>query len=160
VQRLPALQDALEERARSVNTDPAYLVDFMKDLRERLARVPAAPLKAVTADASADPLLATTMWLPRSQDGGPTSAMPHLVRGRWVEFIDDNGRRSRARLNWISPVGGVCLFKDYLDNATFTIALADLNRQLDDGRARIVESLGISRHAIEYAIRHLGLADA
>jgi len=59
----------------------------------------------------------------------------------------------------MSPIGAVCLFKDYLENATFTLELSDLDEQLNRKLARLVESLGVSRHAIEYAIQNMGLVN-
>ena len=59
----------------------------------------------------------------------------------------------------MSPIGSVCLFKDYLENDTFTLELSDLNEQLNQKRARLVACLGVSRHAIEFASQNLGLVN-
>ena len=64
-----------------------------------------------------------------------------------------------ARLHWMSPIGSVCLFGDYLENDTVLLELSDLNEQLNLNRARPVASLGVSRHAIEYASQNLGLVN-
>ena len=59
----------------------------------------------------------------------------------------------------MSPIGSVCLFGDYLENDTVLLEFSDLNEQLNLNRARPVASLGVSRHAIEYASQNLGLVN-
>lgn len=173
IRRLPALHSRLDEGAKSVNADPAYLANFTAALRDTQGAALSAALKrpaetapppATMTEKSADEStdkspLATTLRLPGLQETAKFATMPHLVRGRWIEFIAEDGKRSRARLNWMSPVSAVCLFRDYLENDSFTIEFAELGKALEEKRARVVESLGVSRHAIDFAIRHLGLAD-
>ncbi|MCY7387387.1 MAG: DUF1631 domain-containing protein [Burkholderiales bacterium] len=160
---LPLLQSRLDEGAQSVQCEPDYLAAFMAQLRAAQADNLSGSLRRTAsrertaAQDSAVSALATTSQLKAT---GLFLAMPHLVRGHWVEFIDeDTGARRRARLNWMSPIGAVCLFRDYIDNTSFTIELKELSEQLDQKRARLVESLGISRHAIEFAIRNMGLGN-
>ena len=148
LRRLPVLMGNLEEGAQSVGCDPAYLTAFVSQLRELHTAAWNAPFE------TAGPPLAHT------GDDAAASTPPGLRRGEWVEFSADGGKTRRARLNWLSPIGGNYLFKDYLKNETFTVDLKELNQQLSSGRAQLVRSLGISRHAIEYAIKHLGDADA
>lgn len=156
VRRLPALQSRLDEAAASVQVDPAYLAQFNAQLRDVhsttlsgvLRRPDTAPAPPPRVDLTATMKLKIT---------GEFTALPHLMRGQWIEFEDeDTHHLRRARLNWMSPISAVCLFKDYLENETFTIELKSLDEQIRKKQARQVESLGISRHAIDYAIQHLG----
>jgi len=168
MRRLPDLQSRLDEGAKSVRADPAYLAEFMAQLRAThsfslsgaLWRADKLPRSKAAVDRAKVDLAATQQL----RITGQFTALPHLMRGHWIEFADSDGDRGgrprRARLNWMSPIGAVCLFKDYLAGETFTIELKDLDQQLRQHQARQVESLGISRHAIDYAIKNLGAASA
>jgi len=161
LRNLPLLQSRLDEGAKSVDADPAYVEASLAQLRATHTRSLSGALRGgnvlARTDRFASPGFSSNSPLKAT---GHFSAMPHLVRGRWVEFTDEaSGKRRRARLNWMSPIGAVCLFKDYLENATFTLELSDLDEQLNRKLARLVESLGVSRHAIEYAIQNMGLVN-
>jgi hypothetical protein len=159
LRNLPLLQGHLDEGAKSVGADAEYVASFLAQLRAIHTRTLSGTLRRSDADVRTGSY-ATVVQGNSSQleATGHFSAMPHLVRGRWIEFNDEaHGKRRRARLNWMSPIGAVCLFKDYLENDTFTLELKDLNDQLNRKTARLVESLGVSRHAIEFAIRNIGL---
>ncbi|HRA23651.1 MAG TPA: DUF1631 family protein, partial [Usitatibacteraceae bacterium] len=75
-----------------------------------------------------------------------------LARGAWYEFTEDDGTVRRARLAWVSPVQGACVFKDIARNRSFAISLADLRAKRDAGRARPVDGPGVARSSIEGAL--------
>ncbi|MEP7157231.1 MAG: DUF1631 family protein [Betaproteobacteria bacterium] len=159
--RLPDLHSRLDEGAKSVHADPAYFAEFMTQLHATHSFSLTGALWRPAGQTPRKPAidLAATQQLKIT---GQFTALPHLMRGHWIEFIDDvagelEGRARRARLNWMSPIGAVCLFKDYLADETFTIDLKDLDEQIRGKRASLVASLGISAHAIDYAIRNLGV---
>ena len=76
-----------------------------------------------------------------------------LGRGAWYEFTQDDGTVCRARLAWVSPVQGACVFKDIAHNRSFAISLADLRAQRAEGRARPVDGPGVSHSSIEGALQ-------
>ena len=78
-----------------------------------------------------------------------------LARGVWFEFTDDDGTHHRARLNWLSPVQGACVFKDPARNRSFAISLADLRARRDAGRARPVDGPGVASASVEGALQDL-----
>jgi hypothetical protein len=161
LRNLPLLQGRLDEGAKSVDADPAYVAAFLAQLRTTHTNTQSGVLHGATELARTDRFAASGFGLNSPlKSTGQFSAMPHLVRGRWVEFTDEaSGKRRRARLNWMSPMSSVCLFKDYLENDTFTLELSELNEQLNQKQARLVASLGVSRHAIDYATQNLGLVN-
>ncbi|MCL4689021.1 MAG: DUF1631 family protein [Burkholderiales bacterium] len=75
-----------------------------------------------------------------------------LSRGAWYEFTEDDGTVRRARLAWVSPVQGACVFKDIARNRSFAISLADLRAKREAGRARPVDGPGVARSSIEGAL--------
>lgn len=144
LRRLPVLVGSLDEGAQSVRCDAAYLENFMTQLRE------------IHSAASNAPFQRASPPLARTADSATLRLNAQLRRGQWVEFrIADGQKLRRARLNWVSPSGSNGLFKDYLQNESFTVELKALHQQLDSKDARLVGSLGLSRHAIVFAIQHL-----
>ncbi|MEO8384337.1 MAG: DUF1631 family protein, partial [Betaproteobacteria bacterium] len=106
LRNLPLLQGRLDEGAKSVGADPAYVETFLAQLLATHAKSLSGTLRGVDVLARTDRFAATGFG---SNDQLKTtsnfSAMPHLIRGRWVEFSDEaSGKRRRARLNWMSPI--------------------------------------------------------
>lgn len=144
LRRLPVLVASLDEGAQSVRCDAGYLESFMTQLRE------------IHSAASNAPFQRANPPLPGTKESATMRLDAQLRRGQWVQFrMADSIKSRRARLNWVSPSGSNCLFKDYLQNESFTVELKELHQQLDSRDARLVGSLGLSRHAIEFAIQHL-----
>ena len=78
-----------------------------------------------------------------------------LVRGAWFEFTEEDGRRHRCRLNWVSPVQGACVFKDLSAGKSFAIALDELRERRVAGRAELVDGPGIAGPSIEAALHEV-----
>lgn len=62
----------------------------------------------------------------------------HLVRGDWVEFID-NGQARRERLTWLSPRRTVYIFSNHATNCAISITPEALAHRLQNETARLVE---------------------
>lgn len=63
-----------------------------------------------------------------------------LERGQWVEFENDDGQLSFAKLAWISPLRGTYLFTNRQGQKAVSMTAEDLARQFRDNRARLVEA--------------------
>jgi hypothetical protein len=116
-----------------------------------LRRSPAAVANAITTTAGlgksiTDDVTATLHV--SSQDATEEG----LAKGAWFEFTEDDGTRLRARLNWLSPVQGACVFKETARNRSFALSLADLRARRDAGRARPVDGPGVAHACIEGAL--------
>lgn len=131
------LADQLFEELRSVHTATASGAAQPYDIKPP-------PPPVVAADPEA------TVVLPSSILG-----RHGLARGTWVEFIEADGKRPRARVTWISTAKGTSLFKNYDENRSFAIGLDDLLKQLEAGTAIVVEGVGVARASIEGAIREI-----
>ena len=81
-----------------------------------------------------------------------------LARGAWFEFTEEDGSHLRARLNWLSPVQGACVFKETARNRSFALSLADLRAKRDAGVARPVDGPGVALACIEAALADMARA--
>lgn len=75
-----------------------------------------------------------------------------LARGAWFEFDEDDGTVRRARIAWVSPVHGACVFKDVARNKSFAMSLADLRARRERDKARPVDGPGVADSSIEAAL--------
>jgi hypothetical protein len=74
-----------------------------------------------------------------AQDRTFLRRVKHLVRGDWVEFVDDNGQGRRERLTWISPHRTLYVFSNHATNCAISITPEALAHRLQTGTARLVE---------------------
>jgi hypothetical protein len=80
----------------------------------------------------------------------------HLVRGAWVEFIDDDGASRRERLTWISPRRTLFLFSNHATNCAISITPEALAYRLKMDTARLVEhDAPMFERALDGAIKQL-----
>ena len=63
-----------------------------------------------------------------------------MDRGMWVEFEDDDGQLSFAKLAWISPLRGNYLFTNRQGQRALSMTAEDLAAQFRANRARLVEA--------------------
>lgn len=71
-----------------------------------------------------------------------------LVNGTWVEFTDDRGASTRARLSWVSSATGVYLFTDRKGLKVAERTLFGLAAEFRRGSARIIESVPLIDRAV------------
>jgi len=159
---------SLEERERLANLLPSVRERFLRGLAfagtapaqvqsllEGLDRLHAEVRRAPAALAS---LVTTTPGLGKSITDDVTATLhissdamkdEGLERGAWFEFTQEDGTHLRARLNWLSPVQGACVFKETARNRSFALSLADLRAQRDAGLARPVDGPGVALACID-----------
>lgn len=99
---------------------------------------------------------ASPVW--RSGDRDIFQQVNELQRGAWVEFIDEEGKTSRERLNWISPQRGILLFSNHRSAKAISIAPDALARQIRDGKAAIVREEAIFERALNGALESINTA--
>ncbi len=82
----------------------------------------------------------------------------HLVRGDWVEFIDE-GQSRRERLTWISPNRSLLLFSNRAFKSAISITPEALAHRLQTDTARLVErEATMFERALDGAIKALDQA--
>ena len=96
---------------------------------------------------------ASPVW--RASDRDIFQQVNELQRGDWVEFIDEDGKINRERLNWISPQRGILLFSNHRSAKAISIAPDALTRQIRDGKASIVHEELIFERALNGALESI-----
>lgn len=96
---------------------------------------------------------APPVW--RGSDRDIFQQVNELKRGDWVEFIDEDGKANRERLNWISPQRGILLFSNHRSAKAISIAPDALARQIRDGKAAIVHEDAIFERALNGALESI-----
>jgi hypothetical protein len=91
-----------------------------------------------------------------AREAVPTS----LKRGTWIEFIQANGSRLRAKLSWVSPLKGMYLFTNPGASEALSIAPEALSRQLAAGVARILEESSLIDRAVDRMVTSLSGANS
>ena len=99
---------------------------------------------------------ASPVW--RAGDREIFRQVSELRRGDWVEFVDEDGKVNRERLNWISPQRGILLFSNHRSAKAISIAPDALARQIRDGKATLVHDAAIFERALSGALVTLGAA--
>jgi hypothetical protein len=153
VSLLPSLLFRLKmgyQRAGLAQEDATQRVEELRELLDEVIRSPVAAahgaLRKVPAPMPADDYTATL------HVNSASLAEEGLARGVWFEFAEDDGTKHRARLNWMSPVQGTCVFKDLDRNRSFAISVDDLREKRRTGSAVVVDGPGVAQSSIEGAI--------
>lgn len=173
---LPQLEKTLRHGLATVafdETDVRRLMLQLNVLYQALLQ-PAAPT-AVTEV----PLLELTDPLPpASHDGGDTvmssiaeeeppampveslderwvSAVRELKVGTWIEFLDDQGAKERAKLSWISPISSKYLFVNRKGLKVADRTLVQLASDLADGRVTVLEEVPLFDRALDAIVERL-----
>ncbi len=139
-------------RAQLTSEKIESLLDAMDLLHAELQRAPLAAAQRELANTVAlGPVVAEdfTATLHISSDELGDEG---VTRGAWFEFTEDDGTTRRARLAWVSPVQGACVFKDIARNRSFAISLADLRARRELGSARPVDGPGVALASIDGAL--------
>ena len=72
-----------------------------------------------------------------AQDRASLRRVKHMVRGDWVDFIDEEGRSRRERLTWISPNRSLLLFSNHASHCAISITPEALAHRLQTDTARL-----------------------
>jgi hypothetical protein len=133
----------------------------MEELRQLLDEVVRAPVAAAHGHIrKKPPVMPVDDYTATLRVSSGSLAEEGLARGVWMEFTEDDGRKQRCRLNWMSPVQGTCIFKDLDRNRSFAISVDDLRAKRKEGKVVIVDGPGVAQSTIDGAIadvaRNLG----
>ena len=136
-------------------------------------RTPMAPAEAPAVDAAAvlginqDAQPAITEAMPDADedfgrdemsvdiDAGSLQAVRELKVGGWVEFIDQQGTRERAKLSWISPISGKYLFVNRRGLKVADRTAVQLATELHDQRLMILEEVPLFDRALDAIVDRL-----
>ncbi|MEP7206189.1 MAG: DUF1631 domain-containing protein [Casimicrobiaceae bacterium] len=79
-----------------------------------------------------------------------------LERGTWVEFEDDDGQLSFAKLAWVSPLRGTYLFTNRQGQKAMSMTANDLAQRFRGDRARLVEAEPLIDRAFTSMMANIG----
>lgn len=78
-----------------------------------------------------------------------------LERGQWIEFENEDGQLSFAKLAWVSPLRGTYLFTNRQGQKAVSMTAEDLAAQFRENRARLVEAEPLIDRAFTSVITEL-----
>jgi hypothetical protein len=87
-------------------------------------------------------------------DGHFETLVKQLKRGVWIEFKQDDGASLRAKLAWISPLGGTYLFTNRLGQRAVSINSQGLTVKFREGRAQIIDNVPLIDRAVNNLFEH------
>lgn len=94
-----------------------------------------------------------------TQERATLRRVKHLVRGDWVEFLNDHDEVRRERLTWISPGRTLYLFSNHANQCAISITPEALAHRLKSDTARLVErDAPMFERALDGAIKALDKA--
>ena len=83
-----------------------------------------------------------------------------LKCGTWAEFVGPNGRSTRAKLTWISPLKGVYLFTNPGTSEAISISPEALQQKLASAEARLLDDASLIDRAVDSMVNSLRAARA
>jgi hypothetical protein len=82
-------------------------------------------------------------------------AASQIKVGNWIEFIDENGNRERAKLSWISPISSRYLFVNRRGLKVCDKSVAALAVELRRGTAILLEEVPLFDRALDAIVERL-----
>jgi len=93
--------------------------------------------------------------LPDDIDPSTLQRIRDLRPGTWVEFTGEDGEIERAKLSWISPISGRCLFVNRTGLKVGERRPIDLVEDLEKGLAKVLEAASLLRRALGAVVAEL-----
>lgn len=89
------------------------------------------------------------------EDDESLQAARQMKVGNWVEFIDENGSRERAKLSWVSPISSKYLFVNRRGLKVCDKSVAALAVELRRGTAILLEEVPLFDRALDAIVERL-----
>jgi hypothetical protein len=179
--RLRALMPVLDGQLRHGLATVAYhdgeidtLAEQLRELilwrlgeREAPAFLDREPQAGKGIEGPADPLAENVVEQPEPGDIDPAllERLKSTPPGTWFEFAPGtenarNGSAERAKLSWVSPYSGRCLFVNRNGMRVADRRAEELVRELEQGMARILESASLLQEAMNNVLAQLRTGEA
>ena len=117
------------------------------ELQEHNTATPSANLASVDATSSSHP--------GQIDFNVAVAPVPELKRGTWVEFLQEGGKKIRAKLTWVSPLKGVYLFTNPGASEALSVSPDALHGQFQRGEARVIEASSLIDRAVDHMVQSL-----
>ncbi len=171
-QRLVAIQPRLLEKLRHgmerLSIQPTERDDFIANLVRAHGRTAVDTTETVVADdagksrAKEHKVVAKSLEThaspdsTRTIDDAFTARARQLKPGSWIEFRGTDGQRLRAKLSWVSPITGTCLFTDRKGLKAGNYTIEELAHLLRSARARLLNAAPLMDRAVRTALEEYG----
>ena len=149
---LPTLVFRMKIAYLRAGLEPGASAERLERLRRMIEEVSRAPASVVHAAGGEVAPAARVVDDYTATLHSSISADMGMARGSWFEFREADGAARRYRLTWMSPVQGVCVFKDLERNRSFAIGLAELAERRRVGSALQVEGPGVAAASVDAAV--------
>lgn len=83
------------------------------------------------------------------------AAVRELKVGTWIEFLDEQGAKERAKLSWISPISSKYLFVNRKGLKVADRTLVQLASDLAEGRVTVLEEVPLFDRALDAIVERL-----
>lgn len=83
------------------------------------------------------------------------AAVRELKVGTWIEFLDEQGAKERAKLSWISPISSKYLFVNRRGLKVADRTLVQLASDLAEGRITVLEEVPLFDRALDAIVERL-----
>ncbi|HTY98284.1 MAG TPA: DUF1631 family protein, partial [Rhodocyclaceae bacterium] len=139
------------------------------DLAEPTPPTAAAPVELQVTHSVENGISIEQVSLPETEEAAEASSqdksflrrVKHLVRGDWIDFVEDDGQSRRERLTWISPYRSIYIFSNHATKAAISITPEALAHRLQMGTALLVErEAPMFERALDGAIKALDKSPA
>jgi hypothetical protein len=122
------------------------------------------PMPLANQDAG-DSVMASIEEEPDPQPAEPPTenwvqAVRELKVGTWIEFLDANGAKERAKLSWISPISSKYLFVNRKGLKVADRTAAQLAADLAAGHVTVLEEVPLFDRALDAIVERLKAAHA
>ncbi|VAW74602.1 Thymidine phosphorylase [hydrothermal vent metagenome] len=165
-QRLVAIQPGLLEKLRHgmerLSIPPTERDSFIASLVRAHGRTAVNAEETGEPDArpvkpEAEPVQTPTPTeTPKAIDDAFTARARQLKSGTWMEFRSHDGEHFRAKLSWVSPITGTCLFTDRKGLKTGNYTIEELAHLLRSARARLLNAAPLMDRAVRTALEEYG----
>jgi hypothetical protein len=116
---------------------------------------PEAVVEEIVIETVADETVVEVAPPPQPEHDPHLEVAQKLAMGTWVEFLGENGGRTRARLTWVSSVTGIYLFTDRRGMKVAERTPAGLAADFRRGSARVLDAVPLFDRAVSHLMKGL-----
>lgn len=132
---------------------PNEAVEVMPTVLQEVSALPIVSQHAETEEIT----LTDVGWLAGGKPEGDKYdvMVRQLKRGSWIEFRQEDGNATRAKLAWISPMKGIYLFTNRLGQRAMSINASGLAAKLREGQIQLIDSVPLMDRAVDALLSKL-----
>lgn len=166
ITKLPTMLSNLNKWLNVIKWDDADRLQFFAELAETHASIVRAPLELsperqlqisleVAQKAAERRLEKQAQAKVEEKPEPPLPGFDELQRGMWLEIVGTDGKTSKAKLAWISPMRSLYIFSNNQKQENFSLSAEQLAESFRAGNARVLRVGGDGSHdLVANAVAH------